>query len=287
MRLIASLVYSNFFVAIVLSCLATSTFFIEVDLIFDWRLIVFIFLASFLLYSFHRIYKLDSIPLNLGGARHHWVKENYRTTLVAMTISLVGLFVLLPNLSPNTLFWLAPAALISLGYTVPLIPYESKWIRIRDIPLVKPFVIALIVSYLTYSFPILDQRGSPGVLHSAHYAALFERFLFLLIVTIPFEVRDLKSDKSAHLKTLATTLGSSNATRLCYVLAFIWALMAILVSSFEPLRLAGISAIFVLMVVALFKLDRVKGELGYALVFEGLIILYAGVYATSSFFALP
>ena len=123
-----------------------------------------------------------------------------------MVVSIVGLIIILPNLSPEILIWLTPAGIISMGYTVPLIPHNSKWIRIRDIPLIKPFVIAFVVSYLTYSFPILDQKGAEAILNSGHIAGLFERFLFVLIVTIPFEVRDLESDRSAKLKTIATTL---------------------------------------------------------------------------------
>ena len=45
------------------------------------------------------------------------------------------------------------------------------------------------------------------------------KFLFILLITLPFDIRDMKQDSYYHLKTLPLALGLEKSQRLCYILA--------------------------------------------------------------------
>ena len=63
-----------------------------------------------------------------------------------------------------------------------------------------------------------------------------QRFLFLLAITIPFDVRDLEADQRAGLRTLPTVLGAKRALRLANRLLLASAVMAVLPYGFMPMR---------------------------------------------------
>ena len=170
-----------------------------------------------------------------------------------------------------------PAAIVSVGYTVPVVPTESKWWRLRDIPMAKPLIIALVVTYLTLSFPTYEQYGIQEIFSTSNLTLFIERFVFLVSVTIPFEMRDVQSDQDAGLSTLATYLGFDLARKIAMAGLILWALLFLsreLLLGNYPLAGAGI-LVFVLGMVGVKFLRKDRPELYFVFVFEGLIALYA------------
>lgn len=276
MRILRPLVYSNLFVAIVLSLL-TSASYVRLNLDWEWPVIVSVFLGSYVLYSFHRLYKIDFIPVDQRGERHSWILNRANIIKITMSLSVFVAMLLLPNFDVDEIIWLVPAGIASLGYTIPFIPTEKRWLRLRDVPLTKPLIIALVVTYITLCFPIFVNEKIEAIFLPKNLTLFFGRFLFLLAVTIPFEIRDSITDNKAGLKTLATELGLKNAKRIAISSLtgwlIIWAIQYI-ESRDHWLLTAGI-IVFILASIAIVKIDKALSELQYVMIFEGLIVLYS------------
>jgi hypothetical protein len=276
--ILKTLVDSNFFVALVLGSLTASTYANFHELSWKWYVPASIFLSSFILYSFHRLYKIDFIPKDQLAERHLWMLKNAIKVKYAMVFAVFLMMLLLPNFSADTIVWLVPASIVSIGYTIPILPTKDGWQRFRDIPLTKPLIIALVVSYLTLAFPLFEQEGIYVLSNKLNIAALFERCCFLIAVTIPFEIRDVRSDNMAGLSTMATRLGFIESKKTSLAATFTWlVLLALLCLEAQSLNLFLVQLIFVggPLVIAVWKMKPGWNEHQYALIFEGLILLYA------------
>jgi len=286
MRILKVLVYSNAFVALVLALLSLSTYYIVEGLPFKWYVPLSIYLGSLVLYSFHRLYKIDFIPKNQLAERHLWVVRNANIMKLVMSFSVLVFMVLLPNYNHETIIWLIPAAIFSLAYTIPLIPAKNGWNRLRDIPFIKPLIISIVVTYLTLCYPIFEAWGIESILDPGLIGLFGERMLFILAVTIPFELRDIVNDKDAGLETVGTELGFNASKRLCGVVVSVWAISFAINALFRNYSIeymllqAGLCAI---LIGGLFRLNPNWKNLSYTLVFEGLIAGYSAAIIVSAY----
>lgn len=107
---------------------------------------------------------------------------------------------LLPKLAPKTILYLTPLSLVSLLYIYPVFPLQ---VNLRTIPGIKIFVVAAIWSGLTVYIPILDANIALSIDIGIE---MIQRFLYVLVLLLPFEIRDLAFD-NAELKTLPQLLG--------------------------------------------------------------------------------
>ncbi len=277
-RWAAGLVYSNLFVAIVLGTLTASSFYILPTLDLAWYVPLSVFFGSHMLYSFHRLYKIDFIPRERLEARHRWMLGRGKAVRYAMVFSMFFGMLLLPNFQADAIIWLIPAGLVSVGYTIPILPSEDGWRRFRDIPYTKPLIISFVVSYFTLAFPVFEQQGIEAIFEGGFLRAFSERFLFLLAVTIPFDMRDMRNDHEAGLETLATEYGFKAAKRTGYIVITAW-----LVLVFWRLHESDYAWPFIVVPLALlaglllayFVVSEKHSDLFYVYVFEGLILCYA------------
>lgn len=275
-------VYSNLFVALVLAGLSLSTYAQFDHLSFHWYVPVSVFLGSFVLYAFHRLYKIDFIPAHRLADRHQWVLKHAVTMKYAMSFAVFLLMLILPNYDADTIVWLVPAGIVSIGYTIPIIPYQKGWRRFRDIPLTKPMIIALVVSYLTLAFPHFEQLGVSALFQPLFLHAFVERFLFLLVVTLPFDMRDIRNDKDSGIQTLGTHFGfdSARTVGLWVLLAWVGSLaIRNVIFGAEPALLVAAGCMLLYLLIAYWRLRVTWSDMTYTLVFEGAIVWYALSYA--------
>jgi 4-hydroxybenzoate polyprenyltransferase len=278
MRLFRAAVYSNFFVAYVLATLALSSYFIVPDLSdFHWYVPASIFIGSFALYCFHRLYKIDFIPENQLGERHIWMIKHANQIKIIMSVAVFIGMLILPFFKADDVVWLIPAVVVSIGYTVPFIPTEEKWWRLRDVPLVKPMIIAFCVTYLTLAFPIFEQTAMAEVFEPFNQQLFLERFAFLLAVTIPFEMRDQETDAKAGMNTLATKFGFLVSKRVAISATITWFVLIVLRLFIleQMVAILPFLLVFILLLLAIKKLNPTRGEFYYVLCFEGMILIYS------------
>ena len=93
--------------------------------------------------------------------------------------------------------------MFSLFYVVPISKKNDSPIALRSISFLKLFLIAFSWAGVTVLVPFINYNIE---LHSKEIIIFIQRFLFLLAITIPFDIRDMDFD-NVNLKTLPQYIG--------------------------------------------------------------------------------
>src|SRR5690554_4135412 len=235
------------------------------DAVPDYNLVAFIFFATLLIYNLQR---------RLGDFEHSAKFYNAKTIL--MILATLGLIPFAIHLTYIELVGLFIAGGISIGYAVPCIPIKGKRYPIREVPYMKLWVIVLAWILSTTVVPlieIVDFNSVDDRISTVLFA--LQQGAFIVALTIPFDVRDLKSDY-LYQRTLPMVFGVQSSIRFAQnamVAAFIFAFFNYLIGFFAfPQMLAqlGISAIGYFLV-AHGKLPR--KPLYYSIALDGMILL--------------
>lgn len=98
------------------------------------------------------------------------------------------------------------------------LPVFSKKRNLRDIKGVKIYIIALVWAGVSVLFPVIDSLLwlTPDII-----IEFFQRFLFVLVIILPFEIRDLKYDPGA-LGTMPQKLGVKKTKMVGMLFLGIW-----------------------------------------------------------------
>ncbi|WP_019946539.1 UbiA family prenyltransferase [Hymenobacter aerophilus] len=166
-----------------------------------------IFAATLFLYNLDSVlpYKHGQLP---GATRRkQWIRA-HRPQLLALTVAagaVAGaLYLTDARLLPLTLFG-GHLALISVLYSMPLWRRRGRWWALRDLPLLKVFLIAYVWAAVTVWIPALylgRDWASPVVL------VLFaRRFLLILALAFVFDIRDYTKDLQTGTRTFPGVLG--------------------------------------------------------------------------------
>jgi len=220
--------------------------------------------ATIAFYSVHRIMQLR-IYQEANSKRISYLKNNKRTIEIAACIAIVLNVALIIYYFSAYIFVFLALAIASLVY---LLPIMKRGRRVRDIPYLKIWVIAIAWSLVTVLSPVLI--GDISVNNFSHLG--IERFLFFLLITIPFDIRDEKDDEMVLVKTFKTLLSKN---RLVSIGIFIGALISIFIW-LSPFGLAyqialQISAILACLLLVFADLQRPLWY--YSFLIDGLIIL--------------
>ena len=193
------------------------------------------FSATILLYN---LSIWNSRPVDYKASpyeRTRWIFGNIAVFGLMTGLALVSLFYALTLIHWQTLFFLMFIGVLSLAYALPIFKFDGKWKSFRHIPYAKVFHIALIWSLSTVGLVYIESINNLQDVSfwSVLYLSLC-KFLFILLVTLPFDIRDMKQDSYYHLKTVPIALGLEKSQRLCYTLA----VLHILLTFFMPTSLA-------------------------------------------------
>lgn len=193
-RILNYIVYTNLIVSLSASLLCTGLL-SYLGLTSVNRYGVFIFFATLFVYNFQRLVKTRSNE----SKWLYWVNEHLPLVLIICTISsiiTVIWFIVKFDASLVILGVIGFAGVISVLYVLKL----GKT-NLRDIPHVKIYLIAFVWAVMIVLFPLMNEGQLEGNIH-----LFILHFLYILAVTIPFDIRDLKYDHDYH-KTIPQLVG--------------------------------------------------------------------------------
>lgn len=252
-------------------------------------LLLFIYLASFSLYGFHRLWGLRKIPDQYCSERHLWAKRHFNLFIGMLLVAVAGMFYALVRLDFLVVLPLVPAGIVAIGYTVPIIPIKKGWIRLRDLPMLKIFLIGLVVAYITVWLPYVSSPLPLPTQQTLPFWFTFaERVLFIVAITLPFDVRDVVFDQRSGLTTIPIRIGLRNALLLGLVLLGLAGCFTLVQHFFFGLRLNVTLAILLSYAIAGFVVWNTKpsrSEYFYSLLVEGtMLIQWLLVFGAEVFF---
>ena len=232
-------VFSNIHVALSASCLVLMT--LDYGNSSSLNTVVFVFCATVLAYNFIQHAEMDRTYPVLA----HWTRSSSKPLLALNLLMLAGLVYALLNLRWPDIFLLFPFFLLTLFYVY---PGTKKFKGLRSLPGLKLFVIALVWAGVTVLFP-LSVSGIP--FGEGEWVVFAQRFLLILAITLPFDIRDLQLDDE-QLATLPQTLGVNNSKWVALLALSAFVVLFFVGAYFNPaeryvgLFVAVISAVLVL-----------------------------------------
>lgn len=115
------------------------------------------------------------------------------------------------QLAFKTLLCFIPFGLLTVLYAFPLGGYFKN---LRNIPSIKIIVIALVWAGTTVLLPVFDASFS----FDFKVVLMFvQRFLFVIVLTLPFDIRDFRFDKK-ELQTIPQLIGVERTKKLGFIL---------------------------------------------------------------------
>lgn len=213
MRAFSYLLHSNVWIAFGAPSLIGITCY-EKGLSYPFHLGIGAFFFVLLSYSLQRW-----MQVMLSGEKelYFFSKKGYGLLLL---VAFTGAGASLIRLSLVTLYALVPLGLISLFYAFPLFGSGKG---LRDLPFIKVFLIALSWAYLTVMIPAAECGFGMG---NNEWSLFTERTLFLLAITLPFDIRDLPFDDPAK-RTFPQILGVRGAKGLALSLLLLFIVSSI------------------------------------------------------------
>ena len=245
-----------------------------------------VFCFTFFTYNGQRLIRLRKkiLKSNQLSERLKWVIR-YQNLLGVSSVML-GIIGMVCTFFIHTKCWIIiiPAGFLSVFYVIPLLPFSAKSKTLREINFIKIFIIAIVWSFIIVWIPIIDSQHN--FQNIKLYLALLQNFLFIVAITLPFDVRDIHFDKSTQLKTLPQLLGIKKTILLSELLLT----GSVLLCFFLPINIyhvIGLSTGYLITMIMILFTHPKRNELFYAGLIEGtVLILYSCVFTADYFSSL-
>ena len=207
-RILDCLFFENFFIACCALCMVLNTLLINNLPVSLSPYTIFLVFSSFLVYYLHDL----SFKLDFSSTKQFFysvTKLQLKTSLkIILTLSLGFSLIFFFFLSNKIRLLILLLGLISLAYSFPFVKRKNNWLKLREIPILKTPLIALVWSITTSLIPLLEQNIRLSF--SFFVLQVLSRSLFIFALCIPFEMRDLDADKKSGVRTLAVIYGIKN-----------------------------------------------------------------------------
>ena len=170
----------------------------------------FIATGTLTIYALHRLVAMWLSPATTSDQRFG-IMRHFKTQILwyAVVAGLGAAYYFWHLAGATQLLLLVPSG-IALAYVLPLLNGR----RLRDLPYVKIFLIAIAWSWIT----VVGPAHVAGVPLSWPVGwMLVERCSFIFAITIPFDIRDLAMDEQAAVSTLPSHWGIAKARQMAYL----------------------------------------------------------------------
>lgn len=207
------LLFSNLFIAICAVAQGLVTYYL-LHVPPDKYILAIIFFGTLGLYNFSMLLSTPKDPANSPLMRVRWIFSHHRLIISMVLISGLCLIPLgLLYLSIEAQLLMLFTGILAISYNIPFLTLNGQKIGLKNIPLIKLFLVALIWSISCVLLPIVETEHNQLLNISTGETLLLVamRFLFIAAITIPFDVRDLFQHKIIALKTIPALLGDKKA----------------------------------------------------------------------------
>ena len=204
---------------------------IETDLLLHLSLnniafYLFVFGATLVQYNMHYLFKTTAVA-NSGRLQWSVKNKSIHKILIASGVALI-LYSLFSFQVKHFIFLVVLGA-VSFLYSFPFLPFSGKK-RIKDFGLLKIITLSVMWTLVTVWFP-LDEAKFSGL---SFQLIFVRRFVFIFLLCLLFDIRDIEVDRRENIATLSVQLGIKRSYSLCYVLLIIFAALSIIQFIYLP-----------------------------------------------------
>ena len=225
MKLLYFLINSNIFISLAAVSLTLETQ-VQLGMKPQFHTYLFlIFFATFFDYNLHRLITIITNKEALNNDKHKWVKQHQYLFYLLVATSVAGFLWAVIYADKKVLLTLAPIAVLTLFYSVPVFKTKKNIFRLREIPCLKIFLISFVWSASTIFLPVIQSAATHDIENIM--LMLAERFLFVFAITIPFDIRDMKADARQGLKTIPLLIGKTSALIVANIVLLFFVLLCL------------------------------------------------------------
>lgn len=257
-------VYSNFWVGLSVASLSLVSF-IHYEH-WNWNYLLLCFFSTVSFYGYARLVESKNMPTDPEQHIAAWTLAHIpRIFLISVLATLTSIFLLFSLPSTPRLLFIGASALSGF-YTVPSLFNQRG---VRYMAGFKLIYIAAIWTFVTLTIPAVMSNASLSTFTILQH---LERFLFLVAITIPFDIRDANSD-STDLLTLPMWIGIHKAKQVALLcMALVIGLQFL--PAFQTISWFEI-AVYTLSGVLIWNSSENRSDMYFSLFIEGLPILLA------------
>ncbi|WGQ08164.1 hypothetical protein QG516_16620 [Pedobacter gandavensis] len=269
------LLFSNLFIAICAVAQGLVTYYL-LHVPPDKYILAIIFFGTMGLYNFSMLLSAPKDPANSPLMRVRWIFSHHRLIISMVLISGLCLIPLaLLYLSIEAQLLMLFTGVLAISYNIPFLTLDEQKIGLKNIPLIKLFLVALIWSISCVLLPIVETEHNQLLNISTGETLLMVamRFLFIAAITIPFDVRDLFQNKIMALKTIPALLGDKKAFLFSLFLLGGYLVLLILHQQTVNLEVILLTLTIGLTGWLIYKSNPERNEYYYFLYLDGMMLL--------------
>ena len=175
-------------------------------------------------------------------------------------------------------------AIVTAFYGFFEIPFIKPKKKLRDLGLVKTVFVGIVWSATTVLVPLAQSHIQSDLM----IFLLLRRFLFLLALTMVFEIKDMEGDAANNLETLPLAIGIPNTKLLAQGILFAMIIINLIQYFFFYIPFVNMVAVNLSLLVSIICIQPVNeqtGEKWYYIVLDGMMILqFIFVYIAAKYF---
>ncbi|RDC66017.1 UbiA prenyltransferase family protein [Adhaeribacter pallidiroseus] len=244
------ILFSNLFIATCAFGLVCQTYLLLHLPVRYWQACL-AFLATFFIYNLDGLLPYKFNQNVIVSERKVWLMNNRSVLLFSIGLAaIMAVFLFIRYGQPHYFWLIGHLVAISFFYSWRIIPQKNGVsIPLRNIPLLKIFLIAYVWSCVTVILPLLA-LAVDNFLLSTNVGILFmRRFTFLFALTLVFDIRDYKKDKITHTLTFPGLVGVFSTKVFASLLLLVFAVLTWYSESGSALIHLELSAGLALLVV--------------------------------------
>jgi 4-hydroxybenzoate polyprenyltransferase len=229
----------------------------------------FVFGATLLQYNLH--YSTKKIAVK-NSERLRWSHNNKKVHFFLLIVGALLIFFSFFSFHLKHFLILGCLAAISFLYSFPFLPLGKKR-RIKDYGLLKIVTLSLLWTLVTVWFPV----NTLPVNELLFMFVFGKRFIFMFILCLLFDVRDIEIDRKEKINTLPVMLGRKKSYNLSYGLLVVFLAITLLQYFYLP-QLSFFIAMVLSALITFIMIERTKKtntDFIYLAGIDGMMLLQA------------
>ncbi len=233
---------------------------LSLDIMWDLQLLFFIFFATITGYNFIKYSRL-------AKWHHLSLTESLRSIQVFSFLSFIGLCYFAFKVSQDVILACAGMAILTVLYALPVF---SKKRNLRALPGMKMYTICGVWAGATVLLPALQENRT---IDWDIWVLLAQRFLFVLVITLPFDIRDLKYD-ATEIGTIPSRVGVKKTKMVGVLLLILMVLLESLKDEITSLNLLSTLVIAIFSGILLIRASEKQSRYYASLFVESIPIVW-------------
>lgn len=212
---------------------------ILLDLSPNTGLMAFLGLSTVVCYNFMK-YGVEAEKYLILSNKYHKIIQVF--SFICFGIALYfGL-----QLQFQIVLWVGVFGVLSIFYALPVLP---RYRNLRSLGVLKIFIVAIVWAGFTVILPLLDAEIE---IKWDAFLLIAQRFLLVLALILPFEIRDMKYD-APEMGTVPQRMGLKGSLRFGYVLTGLFFLLTFLKDDISLLEIGSRLLVAVVLCYLLYK----------------------------------